>query len=696
MAKTIDELVVEIRAETAGLRKGLDSLNTKLNRSNTIAKRSIVSFGGLAKAFAAVGAVRLGAGIVNTARSFEDLGATMRAVTGSTQNANKAMSVITDFTAGTPFQLQEVTGAFIKFYQAGITPSAENLTAFGNLAAGMGKDIETLAQAVFNATTGEMEMLKQFGIKAKQMGDEVELTFEGQTVTVDKTCEAIAEYVRSIGAERFPTALAERLATLSGSFSNLQDTAAIFANQIGEAGLTGALTRLAGTLQGTINAAGDEGLATTLGSSLGTAVDKISGAIEYLNTNFEDVMATLKALGVVIVTVATVNILATFVGSLTVLATTITATVIPAIVSATTAMYAFAAAMAVNPITYIVLALAGLVAIGVAIYNNFDELRVFFKNLFTVHIPNFIDKGLIAFNEFKIDLIVVLNDLLAKAQIKINELIRLYNEIPFLDDAEPVRLELDTGPATDKINELNAAIDARILQLETYTKKSAEAVEAVVVNAPVAPTTGNAGTPESGGSIVPPAPEVNETTDAVMTLEEAMQDMRSTLIESTHAFSQDFVKGLLDGQDALASFKDFAKNMVSQIIATFLQLAVVNQILNSIFGLSGTSALPTIGSLGGKAGGGKLQKGRAMLVGERGPEIFVPDTSGTLRNNMDSMNMGGSPVVINQSLNFSTGVVPTVRAEITKMLPQINDMTKAAVLEASARGGSYRKGLLGS
>ena len=144
------------------------------------------------------------------------------------------------------------------------------------------------------------------------------------------------------------------------------------------------------------------------------------------------------------------------------------------------------------------------------------------------------------------------------------------------------------------------------------------------------------------------------------------------------------------------NFKDFAKNMVSQIIATFLQLAVVNQILNSIFGLSGTSALPTIGSIGGKAGGGKLQKGRAMLVGERGPEIFVPDTSGTLRNNMDSMNMGGSPVVINQSLNFSTGVVPTVRAEITKMLPQINDMTKAAVLESSARGGSYRKGLLGS
>ena len=58
--------------------------------------------------------------------------------------------------------------------------------------------------------------------------------------------------------------------------------------------------------------------------------------------------------------------------------------------------------------------------------------------------------------------------------------------------------------------------------------------------------------------------------------------------------------------------------------------------------------------------------------------------------------MGGQSIVVNQSLNFSTGVVPTVRAEITKMMPQINDATKAAVLEAAARGGAYRRGLLGT
>jgi hypothetical protein len=66
-------------------------------------------------------------------------------------------------------------------------------------------------------------------------------------------------------------------------------------------------------------------------------------------------------------------------------------------------------------------------------------------------------------------------------------------------------------------------------------------------------------------------------------------------------------------------------------------------------------------------------------------------------NNMNSKNAmgGGSPIIVNQSVNFSTGVVPTVRAEVQKLLPQISDVTKGAVLEAAVRGGSYRKGLMG-
>ena len=40
---------------------------------------------------------------------------------------------------------------------------------------------------------------------------------------------------------------------------------------------------------------------------------------------------------------------------------------------------------------------------------------------------------------------------------------------------------------------------------------------------------------------------------------------------------------------------------------------------------------------------------------------------------------GGKPIVINQNLNFSTGVSQTVRAEVMNMLPQIQSSTLEAM-----------------
>ena len=131
-------------------------------------------------------------------------------------------------------------------------------------------------------------------------------------------------------------------------------------------------------------------------------------------------------------------------------------------------------------------------------------------------------------------------------------------------------------------------------------------------------------------------------------------------------------------------------------------MEVVNRILANIFPNMGISYGGIISDAGGgkppeTAGGGAARRGVPTIVGERGMELFVPHTAGTILNNMNTKNAlgGGAPVIVNQSVNFSTGVVPTVRAEVQKMLPQISDVTKGAVLEAAMRGGSYRRGLQG-
>ena len=103
------------------------------------------------------------------------------------------------------------------------------------------------------------------------------------------------------------------------------------------------------------------------------------------------------------------------------------------------------------------------------------------------------------------------------------------------------------------------------------------------------------------------------------------------------------------------------------------------------------------GSTGGRtdaaASGGTVQPNTPTLVGERGPELFVPGAAGTIKNNSDSKNMmgGGSGVNIIQNLNFAVGITNTVRAEVMNMLPAIQNSTISAVADAKQRGGKFSK-----
>jgi len=122
-----------------------------------------------------------------------------------------------------------------------------------------------------------------------------------------------------------------------------------------------------------------------------------------------------------------------------------------------------------------------------------------------------------------------------------------------------------------------------------------------------------------------------------------------------------------------------------------ISLGGILKTVGGIFtGGSGTSSVP--GHIG-KASGGTVQPNTPTLVGERGPELFVPGAAGTIKNNSDSKNMmgGGSGVNITQNLNFAVGITNTVRAEVMNMLPAIQNSTISAVADAKQRGGKFSK-----
>ena len=128
-----DKLIVEIRAETAQLQKDLQKMKGQLDKAEKSSKGLNLSLKNVATALAAVGAVQALGSIVQTTRSFEDLKATLKALTGSVEGAEISFGIIEKFTATTTFQLQGVTQAFITLLQAGITPTQDALQDFGNI-----------------------------------------------------------------------------------------------------------------------------------------------------------------------------------------------------------------------------------------------------------------------------------------------------------------------------------------------------------------------------------------------------------------------------------------------------------------------------------------------------------------------------------------------------------------------------------
>ena len=137
---------------------------------------------------------------------------------------------------------------------------------------------------------------------------------------------------------------------------------------------------------------------------------------------------------------------------------------------------------------------------------------------------------------------------------------------------------------------------------------------------------------------------------------------------------------------AREAIKDMAKSVIDSLIKMMVQYWLVQPLFNAIGGALG---MPTTSGATGKAIGGSVQSGQPYMVGERGPEMFVPNSQGSIvpTNKMG----GGGGVVVNQTINVTTGVQQTVRAEIATLMPQIANAAKGAVAEARMRGGNYSK-----
>lgn len=126
-------------------------------------------------------------------------------------------------------------------------------------------------------------------------------------------------------------------------------------------------------------------------------------------------------------------------------------------------------------------------------------------------------------------------------------------------------------------------------------------------------------------------------------------DMFSSFVGNMNSAIDNFVK------TGKLSFKSFARSVIQDIIAMMLKFQAMQLLVASMkaLGFGGSPLMTGIVSMMGlpaRAEGGPIDG--PALVGEKGPELFIPKSAGTvIPNNKLSSAMGGSQTVNNYTIN---------------------------------------------
>ena len=349
------------------------------------------------KHYAAAGAViTAGAGfmikgIIDTASQFETFHAQLTTLEGSSEKARASMDWISDFAVKTPYELDEVTEAFVKLKSYGLDPMKDNLLlTMGNAAAGANKDLIQGVEAIADAVVGQNTRLKEFAsIDAKISGNKVIYNYTDSTgkqrrAMADKNNrEQIRATLQTIWNEKYAGAMDKLSQTWAGKISNISDAWGAFKRMIADAGVFDYLKEKLGGLLDKIDAMKNNGslqkLAETISKNLVTAFEKAWEFGTKLYDKFNEINDYLGGFGntmLVVATILAMPLVAAFVnvawavGSLAV-----------ALIGALPAIWGFTSALLANPLTWIIGLVVAFAGLAYVIWRNWDDIGAYFSRL---------------------------------------------------------------------------------------------------------------------------------------------------------------------------------------------------------------------------------------------------------------------------------------------------------------------------
>lgn len=181
-------------------------------------------------------------------------------------------------------------------------------------------------------------------------------------------------------------------------------------------------------------------------------------------------------------------------------------------------------------------------------------------------------------------------------------------------------------------------------------------------------------TDEERESIEQLAGFIYDTEQAIKDLNDSSQEWADTIQSATRGFIDD----LIAGKDAAEAFSNVLSNIANKLIDVGL---------SNLFGTGGFNVAGLFGGLPTRATGGPVYAGNPTLVGERGPEVFIPSGPGRIVPN--SQLSGGGSVVFAPNIDArgaDVAAVARLEQTVQRMSAEIVPAIRREMATAGKKG----------
>jgi len=543
----------------------------------------------LKNAFIGLGAGLVIRNLVSTGKEVENLRTRLKFLLKDTNEGAKAFDNMAAFASRVPFSLEEISrGSGIL---ATITDNADDLQKMlqitGNVAAVTGLDFRTTAEQIQRSFSAGIGAADLF----REKGVRNMLGFQaGAAVSIEETAKA---FERVFGVNgRFGKATDELAKTLTGTLSMIGDKAFNFKKVLLDAGFFSQLKKEFGDLDKFLvkNSDSLERIAIGFGTTLAKAVKGISDIFVFLKDNIEGVITVFKAL-------IALKLVAFFIS------------LGKAIVPVLAGLRGLAG-----------LSVVGLAAVAASVAATAATFKIMNDQIDKVSesLTEAIDKN-IAFRNTNRENAILMRGFKKEVESILVPIHEFEHELS-------VAIPSATQKAIDKFNELNKKA------IEEMKTKMGQIRDIIVEGV-------NTGITRSSEAIARTIVLGENLGDSLKRIaQDALIRILAGFIELGIRMAIDIAlnkakEKLLDNQN---------KKLREQ--ADLIDRNNKKQALGSLFSFaSGGLKLPFFAS------GGAVRKGQPTIVGEKGAEMFIPNSSGQITQAARGTN--GSPVNVNFNIN---------------------------------------------